>query len=90
VDEGLGIHQLVAMSGRHFDKIAEHIVEFQLERIDACLAPQRPLHIADDPAAVIAQAAMLIERGIDASGHKPALTRQQWRLIDQQRAQPVC
>ena len=67
----------------HFDEIAEHVVELDLQRIDAGGLSVAALHLGDDAAAVLAQAAHLIERLVPAGGNETAVSRKHGRGFDQ-------
>ena len=77
MDEGFRkrwLHQRVAMPSRHIHEIAEHIVEFDLQRRDAGLVGIARLKRRDDLAAVIAQAAGLVEGFVPSGRHEAAVT----------------
>ena len=76
MDEGFRVRRLqqrIAVAGGDIDEIAEHIVELDLQRIDACLVAIAGLKLRDDLAAVAAQRAGLIQRLVPAIGDEAAI-----------------
>ena len=76
VDIGAGkgrLRQLLAMTGRHLDVIAEHIVVADLERGDAGFLRIFRLKTGDELARVVAQAARLVELRARTPGDEAAV-----------------
>ena len=76
-------HQRLGRTGRHLDVVAQDIVVPHLQRLDAGLADVPGLQRGHHLAAVVAQAARLVEVGAVAGAHEAAIAPQVRRRIDE-------
>ena len=74
---------------RHLDVVAEHAIEADLQRGDAGARALLLLHLGDDLLARAADVAQLVELGVDAVAHEPAVARQRRRLVLDGRFDPA-
>ncbi len=91
-------HQLVAMLGRHFDEITEHLVVLDLERRRTGLIAVPGFERGDGLAGVAAGFAQAVERMIVIRSDKTALAafgrrrgdQRARQMVDQRRMAPQC
>ena len=92
VGQGLAVDEALAQRRRQhplgvargdFDEIAEHVVVADLQRVDAGLGGVVGLHAGNHAAALVAQLARLVERGVMPGGDKAAVAGQDRRLRHQ-------
>ena len=82
-DNAFSILHGVGLGLRHFDKVTQYIVVFDLEILQSRTRRIMGLQGSDDTACFVAQSPHLVEFDVKALGHKTTIAGQQWQIFTQ-------
>ena len=80
-----GFQQRLALRLRRLDVVAEHVVVTDLELADAGLPGVSRLQVGDDPPALVAQGARLVERRQRAGADEAAVAFDERQVVGERR-----